>query len=753
MSGNTLLGWLGSAKGKQCSESANADSSIVPPTTPPKHSQGEDNDEDEDGVWKAEMESGLKSGQAHMASLDYAKALSSIMKAIAVCPCSPTTHGKDKSCNILQCTVAVRNPDPGALLEVANNPCTCGKRWPSCARSLHTQAADTLVECLEKAKRHVAAFSTALGLIRLNPASPMGYCRIAKIIRFLLKNSQSDADAARSLAVLVRDTKLGSAEKLRALINDFVRSGLNNARKDRQGLDDIYHTVLRKMAHSLQMPESRIDPVKKLPREVLGIIFAYLETPALCRSLRVDKQWNQLLLSDKMLWTHLRIKTPGNPGRTFDDFVKKHPEIRSFVLDEIYGFSMTVKKGRKLLGMPNLQRLHLGTTKRLPIAPYPIVPSQEPRLKNLTHLSLYGVTCTPATENLVTMASKCLEVLDLVLFPALGHPERIGSSILDLPMPKLKKLRLIFKKERGSVNMKYLAEYAPKLKHIYLDGLVVDGRGDSGQGTMYPFTVDEPRRWPDLKSLVIGKETTAPVLPWAVAPERCVPLMPNVETIELLTQDPSLVHSILFSVNAAAGKFHPYLFDGEFPSEYLESLKLPRLKHFRCDYPVAGDLLRMALGTACESGTLEVLKLSAESTGGPSPRHRDIRHPYQASTPIPTLDWAFLRSDNLRTLGLSHFNWASDDSYYSAFNGQPFLDWLACFPKVDTVHVYPGDNANIAPFMMKLVCHPQIKTVYQDHLTGVDWDEARALASTRGVDLRHTKNGPVPPSWSGVDDW
>ncbi|KAK3360259.1 hypothetical protein B0T25DRAFT_125884 [Lasiosphaeria hispida] len=753
MTGNTLLGWLGSAKGKQRPESANAASSAVLSTVPPKHDQ----DEDEDGPWKAEMDSGLKQGQALMASLEYAKALSSIMKAIAVCPCSPTTHGKDKSCNIFQCTLAVRSTDPGALFEVANSSCSCGKRWPSCTRSLHIQAVDTLTECLEKAKRHVAAFSTALGLIRLDPTSPVGYCRVARIIRYLLKSSQTDADAARSLAVLVRDTKLGSADKLRALINDFVRCGLHNARKHRHGLDDIYHTVLRKMAHSLHMPESRIDPVKKLPREVLGIVFSYLSTSALCRCLRVDKQWNQLLLSDKMLWTHLRIKTPGNPGRGFDFFVKKHPEIKSFVLDEFHGFSPAPRKCRKLLGMPNLQRLHLGTAKKLPVSTQSIllsdniIPSREFRLKHLTHLSLHGISYTVAAFELIQLASSCLEVLDLVLFPDKANEGFLrvgfGCSIAEQPMPRLKKLRFVIMQEGYfvSMNMGLLAENAPKLEHIYLDGLEIVG-SDARH-----FSLEGPRRWPDLKSLVMGKKTAAP----GARTARVVPLIPNVETIELLTQDFALIHDILFSVIAEVGTgtelFHPCLPGREFPPEYLEYLKLPRLRNFRCDYPIASDLLRIALETACESGTLEVLKLSAESTGGPS--HCHIRHPYQEGTPVPAADWAFLRSDSLHTLGLSHFNWVSDDSYYSAFNGQPFLDWLACFPKVDTVHVYPGDNANVAAFLMKLVCHPQIKAVHQDQLTGVDWDEARALARKHGVDLRHTKKGPIPPSWSGVDDW
>lgn len=93
-----------------------------------------------------------------------------------MCECNPVgrekmRHGKDKSCNISQCTAAVQSRDPDALYQVTRGPCTCGYIWQTCTRPLHIQAVDTLAECLEKAKQHISALSTALSIIRLDPAS------------------------------------------------------------------------------------------------------------------------------------------------------------------------------------------------------------------------------------------------------------------------------------------------------------------------------------------------------------------------------------------------------------------------------------------------------------------------------------------------------------------------------------------------------------------------------------------------------
>jgi len=91
-------------------------------------------------------------------------------QATRSCPCGQSAmHPRDKSCNILQCTQAVRNDD---FDKVGCNECKCGFIWPSCTRPSHIEAVDLLADCSVKADRHAAAFSIALGLIRLDPSSP-----------------------------------------------------------------------------------------------------------------------------------------------------------------------------------------------------------------------------------------------------------------------------------------------------------------------------------------------------------------------------------------------------------------------------------------------------------------------------------------------------------------------------------------------------------------------------------------------------
>ena len=81
--------------------------------------------------------------------------------------------------------MAVQSPDPDALYHAVRTACPCGFAWPSCPQSLHAQAVDEMAECLERTKRYAAAFSTALGLIRLDPASPMVGCPERRTTLFL----------------------------------------------------------------------------------------------------------------------------------------------------------------------------------------------------------------------------------------------------------------------------------------------------------------------------------------------------------------------------------------------------------------------------------------------------------------------------------------------------------------------------------------------------------------------------------------
>lgn len=126
-----------------------------------------------------------------------------------MCECSAAKdekarHGKDKSCHISQCLIALQSEDPDALEQVANGPCACGYPWPTCARPLHAQSLDALAECLNAAEQHVNAISTALGIIRLDPASAM-VCQAGQTFQTQVRMTDCSV-SARATAELLRSS-------------------------------------------------------------------------------------------------------------------------------------------------------------------------------------------------------------------------------------------------------------------------------------------------------------------------------------------------------------------------------------------------------------------------------------------------------------------------------------------------------------------------------------------------------------------
>ncbi|KAK3373441.1 hypothetical protein B0T24DRAFT_623163 [Lasiosphaeria ovina] len=688
------------------------------------------------------MESRLSAVGAQMAKGEYSAALTPLLQAISACQCAPTTHGKDKSCNMLQCIEAANNPDrPDALVIVAKSPCSCGFSWPSCADPLHIKAVDLLAECLERAGHYAAAFSTGLGLIRLDPASPAGYCRVIKILRHLLTNYRgSNPNVARSLAVVLRDGKLSSVNQLRELIRSFVKAGIYNMNKYRHSPDDKYHLVIRAMAHKLDMPEARQDPVRKLPREILGMVLSYLDSTAVLRCVRVSKQWNEVFVSDKTLWREFRLGKPRSPGRFLGNFLNKHGHIRTLVINDAGKFALTSLKMSMLCrGLPDLERLSLGC----------VVPLAESikldcvagkHLTKLTHLTLKGGALVVAVFGpLAQLASRTLEALHLFEFET--HIDGIFASN---PMPRLKRLRL---SHQVNLTKSYLNEAALRLEWVTkatpnLEAFFIDHSLLSGCQSTSSF--DGAQGWPCLRSLVIGSGTI--LIHQQRIQLRCLPpFAKNLRSLEILSTNVPLTQNMLFTAHSANGLIYKRLGLSEesFPSELLG---LPELQVFRCRVAITPELLEHVIGPAAKSGTLEVLELTASSSGNGLAIVFGGGFP-SANIEKPAAELAFTYSDKIRWLGLSNFNWSV---HYSGFDGQPFLDWLAGFPNVDTVAVYPGNYGNTAPFILKLIsAGGALKTVYQECCRGTDFDEAQKLAAERGVTLHHVA-GYVPPEWPTI---
>ncbi|KAK3325226.1 hypothetical protein B0H66DRAFT_114780 [Apodospora peruviana] len=679
---------------------------------------------------ETKMKAKLGEGRALMADGEYASALSSVMKAISMCPCTPTSHGKDKSCNILQCIRALRDPDPESLWRMVAGPCSCGFVWPSCTNPLHLEAVDILANCLEKTKHYAAAFSTALGLVRLDPASAIGYCRVARIMRYLVKHCRSsDTHVVRSISVILRDAKLASIEQFRDTVYSFVKSGLYNTEKYRHGPDTKHNFILRQMSHNMNMVESRKDPLRKLPREIISMIFSYLDATALIRSCRVDRMWRQVLGSDKVLWSSIRLRHPRST-RYFAKFLQRHHEIKSLAIDDVSAFQLTPDKLCSILALPNLEHLCLGIRSGF-IHPGPST-TLASRLRNpfkLVRLSLMGLSESrniQVLQHLVEKVSESLETLNIdnqILFNSM-----LGISVLT----QLKKLRFTSTdRHRPNINISRLSKVAYNLEYLYLDGCYLNCDAPSNPNSPCPL---ERQPWQCFRSLTLGSECRQNL------DCRTFPYLPKtLQVLELMTSDRRLVQHLLSMEEINATSTHPEGDDGGSPSELLH---WPNLETFRCRAALDIDLLKRTIEPAVKSGVLKVLEFTPPST------HSIFSGTLDDSLLESARDYAFASSEHIHTVGMYSFNFGSD---FSGFDGQPFIDWLdSCFPNVSTVTAYPGAFPNVGPFLMKLICRPGIRTVHQDRLHGVEWDEAQELARKHGVQLFHTP-GNTPIGWPFID--
>lgn len=159
------------------------------------------------------------------------------------------------------------------------------------------------------------------------------------------------------------------------------------------------------------------------------------------RCLRVNKQWNRVVLADSLLWADLRLGRPDNPGRSFASFLQKHQGIKTFVIRDASAFQLNETKLNNIVqGLPKLKRLCLGSGKPYPGQQCLALPdSWAPRHQaRLTQLSVVAFSIHGPIPQLIALNSETLEVLDIV-HAGLG----VHSAFESVSLPKLKKLRIV----------------------------------------------------------------------------------------------------------------------------------------------------------------------------------------------------------------------------------------------------------------------------------------------------------------------
>lgn len=217
--------------------------------------------------------------------------------------------------------------------------------------------------------------------------------------------------------------------------------------------------VLRRMAHSMGMDEAKRDVVRKLPRELMSLVFSFLDLttlwsvfptpvslcPNICsRCKRVSKEWLQILISDQAAWANIHLNRPRNPGRSFEKFLKYRPGIRSLIIEDVQDFGLSTNRVATLCGLRGLKRLHFGNAKKGYAFPSPgpknMLALQLPhRLCELTHLSLrFTEARNFLITDLISVFRETLEDINVVS----GSVHHLAAFSVNMPFPRLKRLRL-----------------------------------------------------------------------------------------------------------------------------------------------------------------------------------------------------------------------------------------------------------------------------------------------------------------------
>ncbi|KAG0335378.1 hypothetical protein BG004_008479 [Podila humilis] len=147
---------------------------------------------------------------------------------------------------------------------------------------------DSRAACLEKLGRFHDALTDAKTMIQLYPQSPKAYLRAGKILR-LQQNYKSC-------------TKIYVAGTLRCK---------SIGGKEYETLARLAKDMTATMEQLAQKEARILDPIERLPYELVVMVFESLSFPQRCSCLGVSKKWSSYLGSIKQFWLSIELtKTP-----------------------------------------------------------------------------------------------------------------------------------------------------------------------------------------------------------------------------------------------------------------------------------------------------------------------------------------------------------------------------------------------------------------------------------------------------------
>lgn len=167
--------------------------------------------------------------------------------------------------------------------------------------------------------------------------------------------------------------------------------------------------------------------------------------------------------------------------------------------------------------------------------------------------------------------------------------------------------------------------------------------------------------------------------------------------------------------------------------------RFENLEHFRENSAMRLSLLRQVLAPSVANRTLRGLELNYQSSVAEV--HEIVG--------LSSLD--FLHKEDIEVLGLTNFLFPNPDDRAPGGRDSPsFLTWVATFPNLHTIVVYPFKFPDVQ-FLIEGLVGLGIKTIITDVLVGVERARILGLAKDKGVTIIHEPRSNAARSWRTVE--
>ncbi|PNY26360.1 Uncharacterized protein TCAP_03688 [Tolypocladium capitatum] len=662
------------------------------------------------------MEDLIDKGSGCYAANKYGDALMEFTRAMNLCPCAGGMKRKRCSCKDFE-GVALAN---GSIFNEAMYNCRCraSQDFNKCDNPLHMKALDYRAATFEAMGELVRAKKDAGWMLELAPCLPDGYLRLGKILR-LQKNTEL---AWKMYSAGIDNTKHWATSSSRKL----------------QKLHDEWQLLKRRFGPK--------DPLSCFPSEIIYMIFENFDIIEL-----TVWRWSLEAEGNMGLWRSLIFpnQTHAKPPSSFalhKLLARARGDVRQIVIRDPARWKLNQEKMTILLqDSRNLERLELGSAGRY----YWSLPRGRGQFRKLRYVSMdtdnylkppswsmsgLGVgdaAAGPVPADFFKSIAGTLEQLELV--GVAGNWLR-QEDVVDFP--ELKVLRIEQKRKEPSFPIFPLASKTRGLEQLCLR-MHLEWEG------VHEWKNVWDKLWNQLKVLVIFMPEKGSDLQVAKTIS-AVTLLTSLNFIDLQhidmeipwTNSENASEHKIFTDHAALSRYG--LSHGGEPilrHDKYQDLRTIRLKEF-CHVPTnMGRIFRETL----HNGKLHTFDI-VFPLKGLFYQGLDGHARY-----LDEHDW--LRGcESIRCLGLWRFRFRPNPR---GEEDLPLPNFLASFPNLETLSLsseaYTAEElCSVIEGIMKAT---NIKTIYQNGVTGVPLDRLREMAEGFGVQViwgERPREWPVP---------